>query len=124
MENQLSAFGELFIQTVRDNTLFVAEGIVSGHMRSQRDRDMYERIKLMSIEDISFLKDFAYRMIDLTMHNTLFMLEDSPNWVLAKREEGVQDIAELSDGLSGELYTSDGWISKFSAYPPSKGLEC
>ncbi len=27
---------------------------------------------------------------------------------------GGENIADISDGLSGELYTSDGWIEKFS----------
>ena len=27
-----------------------------------------------------------------------------------------EDISELSDGLAGELYTTDGWISRFSTY--------
>lgn len=123
MDDRLLIFGELFIKAVRDNTLFVTEGIIDGHMKSQVDREMHDKIKLMSPDDILLLKDFACRMIDLTMHNTLFMLEDNPDWVLSNQNAGVDNLNELSDGLSGELYTSDGWIGQFSNYPPSKGLE-
>lgn len=121
MENTLQTFGESFIKSVRDNTLFVLEGIIGGQMKSPVDREMHDRIRSMSAEDIDVLKDFAFRMVDLSLHNMLFMLESNPNWVLSSKDER-QNLSQMSDGLSGELYTSDGWISNFSKYPPSKGL--
>lgn len=50
-------------------------------------------------------------VVDLSIHNMLCMLEDHSDFSLIK--DG-KNIAELSDGFSGELYTEDGWISKFS----------
>lgn len=47
----------------------------------------------------------------VTIDNMLCMLEDNEDFALIKDGE---NIAELSDGLSGELYTEDGWISKYS----------
>ncbi len=122
MENKLSTFGSLFIKSVRDNTIFVVEGIISGHMKSPIDKEMHEHIKGMSSKEIEFLRDVAYRTLDLALHNMLFMFEDNQNWKITNEEEGIFNINELSDGLSGELYTSDGWISQYSEYPPSKGL--
>jgi hypothetical protein len=122
MDDKLSSFGNLIIKSVRDNSLFVLEGIISGHMKSQIDKEMHEKIKKMSKEDIETLKEMAYRMVDLTIHNLLFMFEDNPNWKISNEEEIIANLNELSDGLTGELYTSDGWISKFSNYPSSKGL--
>ena len=43
----------------------------------------------------------------------LFMIEGDPELQLIF--QGV-DLKEVSDGLSGELYTEDGWIQKFSEY--------
>ena len=40
------------------------------------------------------------------------MIEDSDDFVLSIRDDDVRD---LSDGLAGELYTDDGWISRFSS---------
>jgi hypothetical protein len=74
----------------------------------------------MTKEDVEILRDMAYRMVDLTIHNVLFMFEDSPSWKISNEQEMITSLSELSDGLAGELYTSDGWISKFSNYPPSK----
>ena len=39
--------------------------------------------------------------------------------VLFKTGSGeVVDIREISDGLVGELYSDDGWVAKFSRFPP------
>jgi hypothetical protein len=122
MDNKLSLFGELLIKSVRDNSLFVLEGVISGHMKSQIDKEMHEKIKKMSKEDIDTLRDMAYRMVDLSLHNLLFMFEDNLSWKISNEADGIENLNELSDGLSGELYTSDGWIINFSDYPLSKGL--
>ena len=34
-------------------------------------------------------------------------------------DEAGENLAELSDGLCGELYGEDGWIERFSGYPAS-----
>ena len=44
----------------------------------------------------------------------LFLFEEYPEWKLI--DENQNNLAELSDGLSGELYTENGWIKKFSSY--------
>jgi hypothetical protein len=122
MEKKLDLFGNLFIKSVRDNSLFVLEGVIDGHMKSSIDKEMHEQISKMSNNDILLLKEMAYRMVDLCLHNTLYMLEENQSWRLSSEEEGISNIADLSDGLSGELYTEDGWIRRYSQYPPSKGL--
>lgn len=121
MENQLSNFGENFIKEVRDNSLFVLQGIIDGHMKSQEDQELHMTIKSMSSEDLDILKSIAYKMVDLSLHNTLFFFESNEKWKIVNID-GTVNLIELSDGLSGELYTEDGWIRKYSEYPPSKGL--
>lgn len=122
MEKKLESFGNLFVRSVRDNTLFVLEGIISGHMKSAIDKEMNKQISKMSKENIEVLRDVAYRMVDLSLHNLLVMFEENPEWKVSNESEDVQSISELSDGLAGELYTSDGWIVQYSSYPLSKGL--
>lgn len=122
MDNRLSGFGDLFIKSVRDNTLFVLEEIISGHMKGSIDKEMHERIQVMSVDDVNFLKDVVYRMVDLTMHNALFMFEENQEWKISNEAQGVSDLNSISDGLAGELYTTEGWIHGLSEYPPSKGL--
>jgi hypothetical protein len=120
MEKLLSNFGEQFIKSVRDNTLFVLEGIISGHMKSDTYKLMHQEIIKMPEVQVALLRDLAYRMVDLSLHNILFMFENNADWTIAGKSGGVNDINTLSDGLAGELYSEDGWINQFSGYPKSK----
>ena len=52
-------------------------------------------------------------IVDFSLDSMLFMFEGHPDLQLVF--QGV-DLKEVSDGLSGELYTEDGWIQKFSKY--------
>lgn len=122
MENKLEKFGEDFISSVRDNTLFVLEGIVSGHMKSAIDVEMHKRLQQMPADQIETAKQIGYRMVDLTMHNVLSFFEHSQKWVVEELGSSKTNLQDLSDGLAGELYTSDGWIRRFSKYKSSEGL--
>jgi len=122
MDDNLSSFGELFIGKVRDNSIFVIEGVISGHMKSPIDKQLHDKVSKFSKEDLQLLKDFLYRMVDLTLHNTLLMLEENSEWVLANSNLEVININDLSDGLTGELYSDEGWIRRFSKFSPSIGL--
>jgi hypothetical protein len=43
--------------------------------------------------------------------------EDEVDLLFSEDEDsGKENIRELSDGLSGEIYTEDGWIAKYSNY--------
>ena len=44
------------------------------------------------------------------------------DWRIAHSAQGVDDLAALSDGLCGELYTEDGWIARHSEYPPLEAV--
>ena len=59
---------------------------------------------------MSMIKDEIYEFID---NNPILIeeIEDSENIVVLSGEE---NIAELSDGLAGELYTENGWIELYS----------
>jgi hypothetical protein len=49
------------------------------------------------------------------------MIENSEEFDLIKTSNSGNELSlrEISDGLCGELYTEDGWIERFSKYPPS-----
>ena len=50
-------------------------------------------------------------MVDATLHNTLFLFEQElDGWQISNPDEEIDSIANISDGLSGELYSSNGWI--------------
>lgn len=116
-EEILNQFGKDFIKSVRDNSLFVFEGIVSGHMKSRTDRELHEAIKNLKNEDVELLRQIVYKMVDSTIHNTLFFFEqDIDDWKISNPERNATSLADISDGLCGELYSEEGWIEKYSEY--------
>lgn len=119
MNDMLNEFGELFIKQVRDNSISVLEKAIAGEMKAPADQVLHQKISSLSNEQIEILKETAYSMIDLTLHNILIMFEQSKAWVVSNPKGGVESLSVLSDGLAGELYTSDGWIQQFSKFSSS-----
>lgn len=68
----------------------------------------------MNEEDKEFINHLGVMIVDNTLFNILTMFEQSEDklTLLANHE----NIIEASDGLAGELFTEDGWISKFSQF--------
>lgn len=120
MEKILSNFGESFIENVRDNSLFIFESILSGRMKDVESREIYNKFNNLSEEERTLIKQIAYKMVDLTIHNVMFFFEqDIDDWKISNSRKQVEDLANLSDGLTGELYSEDGWIKQFSKYRSS-----
>ena len=65
----------------------------------------------MNDEQKSLISDIIPQIVDLSIHNMLCLFEEHDEFQIIVDGE---NIADISDGLSGELYTSDGWIEKFS----------
>lgn len=117
-QQPLAVFGQVFIQQVRDNALFVFGRTVTGHMKGERAQEMRQQLKSFSPEQMAVVKDLVYQMVDTCLHHTLFMFQEHPEWVISQPDAGIGSLNELSDGLAGELYTEDGWIEQFSKYAP------
>lgn len=111
MSNKLESFGEVFISEVRDNTLEMFEKILDGRMKGVTAQNVRDKISVFDEQDKSILLWLLSKTVDRCMHNMLFMLEEYKEIEMLYAGENI--VAE-SDGLSGELYTEDGWIEKYS----------
>jgi hypothetical protein len=80
-------------------------------MKDEESKKLYERTLNLSDEQKKLLEDIIPKVVDLSIHNMLCMFEDHNEFEIVKDGE---NIVEMSDGLAGELYTSDGWISQYS----------
>lgn len=118
MEKQiLELFGSEFIENVRDMSLRKFENLINGKMKSEESFEIQEFLQNIDSNNLEYIKKIIFEMTDTIMHNTLFMFEANEEFLICKNsEEGLIDVNELSDGLSGELYSKNGWINKFSKY--------
>lgn len=111
MSNNLENFGEIFINEVRDNTLETFEKMFDGRMKGLTAQNVRDKILIFDEQEKSILLWLLSKTVDQCMHNMLFMLEEHEEVEMLYAGE---NIVEESDGLSGELYTEDGWIEKYS----------
>lgn len=113
MENILDEFGKILITEVRDGTIDSMNKMIDGTMKGTTAKLIRKKIAILNNEQIEILKWLIPEIVDFSLDSMLFMFEGHPDLQLVF--QGV-DLKEVSDGLSGELYTEDGWIQKFSKY--------
>ena len=55
-------------------------------------------------------------IVDTCLHYLLWSIEEADDIeIIVKKKDGsIVKLSEESDGLAGELYSSDGWIARFS----------
>lgn len=111
MDNCLNEFGEVFIKEVRDRTIRLFDKKVQGIMKDKESQLLFERVSKLSEEEQLLINEIIPQIVDLGLHNMLCVFEEHDEFQIVIDGE---NIADISDGLSGELYTSDGWIEKFS----------
>lgn len=111
MDNCLNEFGEVLIKEVRDRTIRLFDKKVKGMMKDKDSQFLFEQINKLSEEQQLLISKIIPQIVDLSLHNILCLFEEHDEFQIIIDGE---NIANISDGLSGELYTSDGWIEKFS----------
>jgi hypothetical protein len=118
---KLESFGKEIIDNLRDASIDEYLAIKSGDMKSvdaQNTFKIYTSIEKAHHDKIDAI---VLNIIDRVLHNALWMFEQSTDFTICEKKsiDPEDDIVELSDGLSGELYSEDGWIEKYSKYSPN-----
>lgn len=109
----LDEFGRGLIQHVRDSTIEQVCGILCGKMNSGEAQRLREQTHGI---DTAALDAVVIASVDRALHNLLWWQEQEET-LAVPTTTGTQPLAELSDGLAGELYDIDGWIARFSEIP-------
>lgn len=106
-------FGKFIVENLRDKGIDFAQGLISRHWKAPDLLDMQNEIaNLNNIQKIAFVKAIT-ETLDGAMHDFLFALQERNDIQILI--DG-QNIVELSDGIHGEAYSEDGWITKFSSH--------
>lgn len=112
----LDLFGQVLMGRIRDEAIDDWERIFQGKMRDNESKKIFETLNTFSPEQVKFIINLFPKIVDTTLHHLLWILEQEEDINVLIKAEGnkVINVREVSDGLSGELYTEDGWISRFS----------
>ncbi|SDT15088.1 hypothetical protein SAMN05444162_3244 [Paenibacillaceae bacterium GAS479] len=113
----LDLFGEIVITQVRDKAILHWEKVLSGMMKDEGSKKLFNELKNIIPEDHQDrFVDISSQIVDTTLHYLLLAIEEEREInVSIKNEDGeLIEVKELSDGLPGELYSEEGWIIKYS----------
>jgi hypothetical protein len=121
MSAPLDKFGEFIAQNLRDKMLHDLEIMLSGSWKAPELQELQTKLSGLTNAQKQTGRDLAERLTTAGMHDLLFAISDSGGAVRVLVDG--QDVAELSDGLHGEIFGDDGWITRFSKYPSEVEIE-
>ncbi len=114
-EDVLDQFGTLLMEWVRDWSIENLDSIIRGKVKGREQKALKKLFETLPSGSQDALERLVPIAVDTTLHYFLWLIEENPNIDLVmKTPDGIQSVKNESDGLSGELYTSNGWIAKFS----------
>jgi hypothetical protein len=113
-DKTLNLFGELLIKRVRDEAIEQWEKTIHGQMKDEASKRLHNLITTSGQSEL--LIELIPHIVDTTLHHLLWTLEQEDLLdVTVSEDDNHVSIKEISDGLTGELYTKDGWISRYSS---------
>jgi hypothetical protein len=117
MSRELDKLGEFLMRNFRDSAISKVHSLIERNNKAPSLQILQEDIASLSTSQKELLKRTCTNAIDTGIHDLLFALQEA-----GENEEGIKilvdekDASTLSDGLQGEPYGDDGWISKFSSH--------
>jgi hypothetical protein len=117
----LDLFGSFLISNVRDRTISGWSTIFDGKMKGERATRITQLFTGFTEGQIAAIRLLIPQVVDSALHNLLWALEQTQNVRVGIKSGDVEvpSINEVSDGLAGELPSSEGWIARFSKHPPT-----
>jgi glutamyl-tRNA reductase len=112
----LDKFGELLMTRVRDEAISDWRMILDGSMKGERAQRIRKSVRQFSERDRSVVESLVPEIVDSVLHHLLYTFEQSSDVRIAvsTSTKEISSLTDVSDGLAGELYSEEGWISRFS----------
>ena len=117
MKNKvLNKFGKLLIEEVRDIAISEYYNIIKNNFVGEENTFLQSIIKKHKLKNDG-LEKIVTEMIDRTIFKFLFLFEMNEEFsIVYDTGNSVKNLARISDGLAGEIFTDEGWIKKYSQY--------
>lgn len=117
MTRDLDVFGRILMKEVRDLTISSYDRMASGTMKSIMGKKIHALTTPFNEDQKEVIKSIVLTQIDAAIHNFLWLIERKGDSTFPLFLEGgvpPVDLAAASDGLTGELYSDEGWIAQYS----------
>jgi hypothetical protein len=111
----LDKFGILLMEWVRDWSIEELDSILNGNGKGPEQKQLSSFYKALPPNSRDALEKLIPVAVDTALHYFLWLVEENQDLDLVmKTPDGLQSVKKESDGLSGELYSTKGWIARFS----------
>ena len=115
-KKHLEKLGSVIIEYGRDRSLSQLNELFFRSRNKKFPSHIDEAIKRTDPEALRVLMPY---IVDTVLAFVLASFEESEHLAITPKEGEGFDIVATSDGLEGELYGENGWISSHSRFPPS-----
>lgn len=122
-ETPLDVLGRFLMENLRDPGIFHVDGLLASRWKAPSCKELQDLLRGLSKAQRDLVRRAFIASLDYAIHDLLFALqEQSDNDGPVRIRIRGKDVASMSDGLQGELFTADGWKARFSKYgePPEK----
>ena len=111
----LDRFGQFLMKKVRDEAVTDWKMIIDGRMKGESAEKVRALLRDVSDTDKKLVLQLIPGVVDTVLHQLLWAAEQEADLQLGmKMKDGIEELRDISDGLPGELYSDEGWISRFS----------
>lgn len=120
----LDNFGSFFVKNFRDKSLHNLQGLLDGNWNAPELQSLQRELSSFSPAQKATVRELAETLLTHAMHDLLFAFQESHDC-----DSGIEilvndePVAEMSDGMHGEIFGEDGWIVRFSNYPAEAEVE-
>ncbi|WP_127531005.1 hypothetical protein [Paenibacillus kobensis] len=113
----LDKFGEFMMKNLRDRAIDHYDMLSDGMCKSPSLQQIQAELNQFNEEQKNLIRTIVFRCVGNGIHDLLFGLQEAydNDEKIAVIVDGV-NVAEVSDGLQGELFTEDGWYHRFSKF--------
>jgi len=113
----LEKFGQFIMEELRDKIIDNFERLEQGLLKSPSTQQLIKDLNNIDQKQKEVFRRVLINSIDCGIHGFLFKVQEEHELDGdIKVVVNEVNIAEVSDGLHGELFTEDGWINKYSQY--------
>jgi hypothetical protein len=120
-EAPLDVFGRFIMENLRDRGIDCLDRRLAAHCKAPSVKDLQRDLGALAEAQRALVRRAFIDAFDSAIHDFLFALQEQyDNRGPIRVRVSGKDVASLSDGLHGELFTEDGWYARFSAHgePP------
>ena len=119
MSEGLDKFGEFITVHLRDNALLDAEVLLEGKAKAPGLQVLQDALSGLGENEKEVVRQMVEHSVTTGLHDFLFAIqEESENEGRIRVTVDGEDVAALSDGIHGEIFGDDGWMARYSEFPP------